>query len=866
MPPLMQHAITITRRASWVCALIAGAWVAWAVLPLNVPKLLVRTGALQYSYADIYSELHEQPFGWCDSYYPQREEALKLVQVRANELDQSSPLAVVTLMRDYDATMSAHYEEDCRVAWHPYQNPANFQKVFTQDYPLYYLIASLRLTEVRLALLQVLAGWLGFVAIALLSVYFWRSPLAPFVALALSSWLGRQTFVKILIAALPGISSVGVVRPEFMYPAVTIVLIIAMLHPIVRRTEGQTARWITVALAIAYCLHTFLYYVVDPPVARTFALIGLVYVGGVGLAYRRRQVVAVAVLAAGLQFAADYVFRRPGLEIYSAVTMTNHLASEAYTAIMMYMGFFERPSPFGLFYMDEVFGWIVNQDPVLVRAAPFMAVHHSYAHVGSAMVWQAFTREPLMVIDAVFRRLLIQVFYRQLWVFWTLKVDWIYTWTLLSVFVVNACAWRRRGLFLAITPITLCLLVNQFAVNTVMTMVHTHSRWNIVGVMLMFAVAPLYVFVAVRLLWSTPRRWPDWRVMRSHPAAVAGVALAVAASLWFAAFAIRTTKQEREYVRIWMSIHQPPPTGLDILAVTDKLESMRASTGDPRGEIAMWIVTIARMYEGRAMVMTPELRVRLDEIRHRDYRQALEVAPDNPHYLYAAWFLQIDGWESYLLDALKRFPDAVYAPGAAAALHYYGKGLPDATRESVARRYEVLTSQFLASGRSRLPGFQEIPRVAQTIGEVAAKSAEHRYSRPALQLTMSPGAVVFLSDTPTYGSQGTRVFAYVDLQDGNVELAMTFGGEGRERTPAPTTWRLITKESQRLAGRYHFFEAAAVQPATTFGLWLKAGAQGATVEVRDFYPIVDTPSHYYRSGLMERLRKRARRAEIRHPS
>jgi hypothetical protein len=178
-----------------------------------------------------------------------------------------------------------------------------------------------------------------------------------------------------------------------------------------------------------------------------------------------------------------------------------------------------------------------------------------------------------------------------------------------------------------------------------------------------------------------------------------------------------------------------------------------------------------------------------------------------------------------------------------------------------------MTGRFLASGRSRIPGFQETPRVVHAVGSVTANKVEPRDARPGLLLTMTPGAVVFLSDTPTYGSAGTRVFAYVDLQDGAVETAMAYGGDGRDRTPEPTTVRAITKDTQRQRGRYHFFEATLDgHPPQTFGLWLRAGAQGATVEVRDFYPIVDTPSHYYKSGLMERVRRRVRRAEMRnHP-
>ncbi len=849
----------ISRMASWPCAVLVGLWVAWAQLPLTSERLLARTEGLQISYADVYSELHEQPFGWCDSYYAQRTDALGVVRAQAGQRQRTGWSAVVTTVRDYDAALSAHYEEDCRVPWHTYQNPANLQKVFTTDYPLYFLVSELRLTEIRLALMQIVAGWLGVVALALLSVYFWRSPLAPVAALYATSYLGSQSFVRTALSTLGGLGTVRTIRPDFLFPAMTILLILGWLQLVLKPRGARAAAWV-IGLAVVYLAHTLLYYAIDPPVAKMFALLGLSYVVIVATVYRRWPIAAAATATAIAQLALDRLLQRPGLEIYSAVTMVNHLASEAYTNVMVYMGFFERPTPFGLFYMDEIFGWIIDQDPVLVRAAPFMAVHHSYAYVGNAMVWTAMTREPLMIVDAVFRRLLVQVFHRQLWAFWTLEIDWVYTSTLSAIVAINLWAWRRRALFLALTPITLCLLLNQFAVNTVMTLVHTHSRWNVLGVMLMFAVAPLYGIAAIELLVSTPRRrWPNWRATMRPPVAATLIVALIAAG-WLAQRARRTLEQERQYVRVWMTLHKPPAAGVDIAAIVSSLESIRMQTGDARGEIAMWIVSVLRFYEGRS-ALPPEQRAALDRTRQHYYQVAVAAAPDNPHYLFAAWFLQIDGWESYLLRGLERFPDAVYAPGAAAALHYYGKGLPDATRESIARRYETLAGQFLSTAARRVPGFLDIPAVVQTAkGSVTEKLTSAHDGRAGRVLTMAPGAVALLSDVPTHDSAGVRMFAYLDVQQGDLEGALAFGGNGAERAFAATSVRAISKASQRVDSRYQFFEATAVDHPATFGMWLRAGASGATVEVRDYYPIADTPSHYYRSGLMERVRGRAARA------
>lgn len=824
--------------------------------------LLERAASLEYSYADLYSELHEQPFAYCDTYYAQRQEALAPVRARAAQLVRTAPHAVLAMARDYDAAMSEHYEADCRSPWRPYQNSARFQAVFTQDYPLYYLISEWRLTEVRLALVQIVVGWLGVIAIAFLSVYFWRSPLAPVVALVVTSFVVSHTFGGLYAALLPGLPLVTTSQ-TFLLPAVTVLLIVAMIQPALQPAAGLAAIWATVGLALVYGAHGLLYYVADTPVARTFTLVGLAYVGVVGLARRRWQVAASAVLAVGVAFALDRAFTRPGLEIYSAVTLANHLASDAYTPVMIYMGLFERPSPFGLFYMDEIFAWIINQDPVLVRVAPFMAVHQSYAHTGSALVWQAITTHPIAIAEAVFRRVLIQTFYRPLWISWTLKIDWMYTATFLALLGINAWAWRRTALFLALTPVTLCLLVNQFAVNTVMTLVHTNARWTLLGVILMFPLVPLYLFVLARLLRSTAWRRPDWAAiapaLRARPWRAAAAAAVLAVSVSSAAFAVQVAKQEREFVRTWMTVHQPPAEGLSIGTVVTRLEAMRLKNGDPRGEIAMWIVSILRMYQGRHPDMPADLRQQLEQWRETYYQQAIARAPDNPHYLYAAQFLQIDAWESYLLQGLQRFPDSVYASGAATALQYSAKELPAATREWVVRLNETLTGRFLSSGRGRIPGFEDVPGVAQiTSGSVTTDRVSHPQGRSGVRLTMSPGAVAFLDDKPTHESPSIRFVSYMDLQDGEADSAVAFAGAGPERRLSAS--RALSIASQRLDGRYQVFLAPAAAHENRFGLWLRAGARGATIELRDYYPIVDYPKHYYRSGLMNRVRRAATRA------
>ncbi len=845
--------IALSRRASWVCAVLVAGYVAWSTEPLTVASLVSRAQHLQFSYADVYSELHEQPFAYCDSFYARRADAMRLVDARVKELSASTPMAVMTIARDYDAMIGAVYEADCSTAWRPYQNSARFQAIFTQDYPLYFAIAVLRLTEIRLALLQIVAGWLGVLAVSLLAVYFWRSPLAPVAALAITSFLVSGVFKGLYAVVIPGVP-ILTLSQQFLFPAVTILLLILMVRRV--HLDARERNWWTIAvLALVYAVHALVYYVIDTPVARIFVLVGAAYVGVIGIAYRRGSVMALAALAAVSVLALDALFKWPGRQIYAAMSLANHLGSEAYTNVMIYMGLFERPSPFGLFYMDEIFAWIIDQDPVLAHVAPFAAVHQSYAYTGSAMVWQAITTEPLTLIGAAFRRVLMQALYAPVWVFWTMRIDWIYTGTLAAICGVTAWAWIRRPLFVVLMPVTLCLLVNQFLVGTVMTLVHTHSRWSLLGVMLMFAVTPVYVFAAVRLLPSTRGLGRRARALRSafaaRPLRLAAIGLVVAAGAgWILRATIATVRQERQFVQTWMNIHQPPDGQVKLGAIVRDLEAMRVETADPHGEIAMWIVSILRMYTGRYPNLPADQRQQVDAWRENYYQTALTSAPDNPHFLFAAQFLQIGRWESYLEEGVRRFPHSPYAPGAAAALYYSGRALDPAMRAWVVRQNEALTGDFLASGRSRIPGFEDVPRVEQTVGPVTSERVSRPHRRATLRVRMGPGAIAFLAFKRTWQSPSIRFVSYLDVTEGDVDSGIALRGASGE--PRLVAARPITGASQTAAGRYQTFFATATDGDVWFGLWVRAGSGGGAVELRDYYPIVDYPKHYYRSGLMAR--------------
>lgn len=587
----------VDRRGAWPVALVAGLWLASVLHPVSWTDVLSLARGLPFSYGDVYGELHARPFAYCDTYDDQRAVAVQEAVAFAEAVEARGMLRQ---LRAYDERMRWHYAEDCRVPWRVYQNPANFQKVFSQNYVLYFAIHTLGLTEIHLGLVAMLLRWAGVVTVVLLCTYAWRSVLAPAVAMLLTSWALSHSFAGGLGVPVPGLAGVTALPGHYLYPSVTAALALGVVRVVPRGWDAlrHPAFWL---LPIAFALHTWVYVLLDPPVARllTWLVLGTLAVAALGTRHWAR--LACVVLAVSLQSMLWGWYTAPSRDIYSVVTTYDHVSSEAYTPFMMYMGLLERPSPFGLFYMDEVFGWGYEQDPVAGVPAPHLTVHHSYAETGRRLFWNAVTTEPGAVMSAVARRLLVQVVHRPLWYAWDLRIDRVYTFTLLAIMAVSGMAFVFPRWLWLLTPLTLGVLLNQFAVNTAMTLVHTHARWNQLGVALMFGAVPVYVFAAVGMLGDWRRHGlPPWvrRATGSVRMRLLVLVLLVAAAA-SAAEARSVLESERRYLRIWTALHLLSVDGLEIEPMIESLEEERRRTGDPDGTLAMWAASLLYFYDAR---------------------------------------------------------------------------------------------------------------------------------------------------------------------------------------------------------------------------------------------------------------------------
>lgn len=562
------------RRSSWAVAMALGLLVASEVHPVSWATVLERARRLDVQYHDVYSELHGRPFASCDSYPEQRKEALASVETTDEPLWSA--------LRTYNRRLIAHYAEDCRLPWRPYANAARFQAYFSQSYGLYFLVTTFGWSEAYLGLFAIAVAWAGLVAFALACVWCWRSTLAPLAGFTIASSLLSVSFAASMGLRPPSLPWILVVPGDALYPLVTVGVVTAMvtLVPAGWRALKHPAYWI---LPVLCAVHGWFYAVVDPPVARMYVWVALGVAAFAMVAGRDWARASCVVLAAAAFGAVWHWYGIAAREMYAVVSGYDHLASEAFAPYMMYMGLLERPSPLGLFYMDEVFGWGYAQDAAVGVVAPHLAAHYSLGDVGSTLFRDAFWSHPMMVFDAIARRLLVQLFYRPLWYDWVVRVDWVYTASVFAVAAITATAIVFRRRWLPFTLISLAIAVNQFALDTLMTLVHVHPRWNRLGVLLMFGTAPLYLFLLLWMWRQESLRRTVRMVLSGRPARVVVVAT-IGLAILGGTHARTLLANERENLTIWMHALAPPDGSIDIEGLLARLDARRSrATGTRMG-------------------------------------------------------------------------------------------------------------------------------------------------------------------------------------------------------------------------------------------------------------------------------------------
>jgi hypothetical protein len=109
------------------------------------------------------------------------------------------------------------------------------------------------------------------------------------------------------------------------------------------------------------------------------------------------------------------------------------------------------------------------------------------------------------------------------------------------------------------------------------------------------------------------------------------------------------------------------------------------------------------------------------------------------------------------------------------------------------------------------------------------------------RLRLPPNAEVRLDPQRTWGSHRIQVIAYVNVVEGEASAALDFDGDGGRQG----TWAALA--GHRMMAHYRRWSELTRPSDSRFAVRLRAGSQGALVDVADYYPILHSPQGYYAS-------------------
>jgi hypothetical protein len=854
-------------RPALIAALLVACAYAVRVQPLDVTCLaaaarVLSAGAGWSELERNYSHAHGRPCEVSPGFAARKKELAARLAARAAELDAAPgplPARLARFMREHDAaTIELHRQP--ATDW-KYLDPYSFYQASPAlDVPILWLLERSGLSEVHPGLWTIASVWAGFLALVVLTRRATGSALAGLAAVAL---------VPASLVLIPqcrwGLS---------FLPTVTIILAaveLATPAPAGGCRAGR-ARWLLAAREVAalavLAAQAVLMLFVWPSLHRMESLIaaGLVVVSG--LAARSPRVVARGLVAVALVVAATLPYQRYAMTLWEPLTTWNHAANASFVPVSGFWGISERPSPYGLPPCDTGFTLAFHHDPFISRHAFNLAVHHSLRTWGVDFLADLARNHPLEVPRILARRLFTQVaFFREcsFGLFAGPHGSAALTLALLAVLVTFGLALLPLASPAAAGrawPIAGVVLWNLFGVHTLFTVIHLHSDYLSPGVFLSLCMLPAMLGALARaaagaLAVDRPR---------SRTRTAAAVLAAVAAILVLPAL-VREARREAHAFRAWFAIHSPlnapfhlePPRAL--LADLDALAALGGVEPGAAEMHAAWCLFayLERLdgYRANHRRMNREGEHDWDAYRRElaagileRYRQALDRGAANPHFASHAMLIGDPDWPQVYRRALDRWPDHPYAAYMADRLSGAGTLAPG-ERRHYARLSEDQIGRDLARTSRVRPG-----HVPEPVPAAPPRAALER-TPEGVRYALAPGESLVLPDVPVLCSDRLAVAIYARVESGTAEASLhgTPGAgllsTGPLRPDDERAYRILAPSD---GAAWTGVECAAVH--------LAAGARGATVVVRDLYPLNENP-RFFRSGSLvaPAAAREARRAE-----
>ncbi|MFC1606546.1 hypothetical protein ACFL47_01135 [Candidatus Latescibacterota bacterium] len=304
---------------------------------------------------------------------------------------------------------------------------------------------------------------------------------------------------------------------------------------------------------------------------------------------------------------------------------------------------------------------------------------------------------------------------------------------------------------------------------------------------------------------------------------------------------IREMKKETSVFRNWVVVHTgsfrsgwwESPEFL-----MENIESIETLGKNEKGAVSMYGAVIMRKYNDNVGFMKVYVEPYRDDFnfeKARDnsnkyyrylYKKALAEAPDNPHFLTQALYMQHEKWADIFVDTLERYPHYPY--NAYIAYHLaHTSNLQFNDKLKYVRLYEGLVGKYLRKTKDDRPGYKRFPAVVNDIN--------YKKKRDGLHFDLGPNEKIILEGLNFFNSDRVKIGLYVHVADGYIKGTVIINGD---------------KDSNGLDciaesfDSYRLFEATSPEGAQSAHIVLESGDDGAHVIIRDYYPMVENPRFY----------------------
>jgi hypothetical protein len=846
-------------RSSWMAAIGCVCALGFALqrLPFTADDLLARSLELQTPQggpeSHVYAAIQGHPTETCAAFGALEPPVLAAIGADAAAIKArtaSEPSRIAQLVRGYSRDIRRLFltppvEASC---WKEDTNSAYFQSRFPIDSPYMWMFRRLNVSTIHVALALIVGAWLGMVCLFLAARRLTGSAAGGILTVALSQYVWDRW-------ALPGGTH------YFVFNAFVPVYagqLLCASRPIVAARHWAVRASVEGVVIGLIALHSLLQIFAYPVAHRLNAAVIVGVVGGVGLLLRDQRVILRAVALAVALYIVTQPYYRETRRLFAQLTTVNLAAGEEYTAVMGAIGMFERPTYLGLPSGDYAFTWVRAMDAYLFYNAPHLAVHQSFNPSGRTLLYETIFRHPLTLIEAGWKRVLIQtVYHRHLNAFWYYKHD--------------ASASRRNAAFLTavavfglvcafsiaypsswplLWPPAALIAWQLFGVDTLFTFIHVHTNYVFSGLFLLLTLAPAMAVCAWRQR-EEPRAAAvrAWVHAASHSLRRPRVAVLASAVLALGAiYGVREVRKEITAFWLWYPVH----VGADETTVgqeawrspsqlAETARALQALGHDPPGAVeihAAWVFWVYIFQNGLYLrgpaahnpALQAQYKAEADAYMHAFYREALDKAPADPHIGSYALMMNEPDWPAIFRKSLGAAPDHHHA--AYMVYNLIRLGAPPAEVRDLIRIYETdIERMFVATASSR-PGYVRRPAIAGVSTRGVAGGS---------QVRLRSGQTVSLPAIALEGAPKLRVGLYVDVRVGAVRISAV---SDAARAHAAVRCSSADVSSQTIE-HYWYVDCGALEGADAIRLTVTALDTDATVVLRDYYPmfsVVRVPS------------------------